>query len=369
MRVVDVTQWYGPTSGGIRTYLHAKAAFAAANGLGHALVVPGAVAEDGTVSASPVVAVRGRTPTDRWGYRVVTRSGGLIAALDRLEPGLVMLHDCFSFPGAIASWASTRRVPVAMMCHSDAVLTADGLPRPLRPAVRAALRRVQRRGLAAAALVVIPSHTTAGRLAPDLRADAVHVPLGVDLGTFAEARRDPELHDRLAPDGAALVLHAGRLSSEKGVLALPRMLASLRVPARLAIAGTGALEPRLRREAMRLGVAGRMRMLGHVADRDALATLMASADCFVHPNPAEAFGLAPLEALAAGCPVVAPASGGCRENLDRDGCVLVPPGDPDALARGVEVALAAPRPSGDVSDLDWGRTFTREWELYRALAA
>src|SRR5262249_62049485 len=112
MRVVDVTQWYGPTSGGIRTYLHAKAAFAAANGLGHALVVPGAVAEDGTVSASPVVAVRGRTPTDRWGYRVVTRSGGLIAGLDRLEARRRVAPDRFSFPRAARVGAVTPRRPL-----------------------------------------------------------------------------------------------------------------------------------------------------------------------------------------------------------------------------------------------------------------
>ena len=44
MRIVDVTQWYAATSGGIRTYLHAKADWAERVGIEHAIVVPGPVA-------------------------------------------------------------------------------------------------------------------------------------------------------------------------------------------------------------------------------------------------------------------------------------------------------------------------------------
>jgi glycosyltransferase involved in cell wall biosynthesis len=120
--------------------------------------------------------------------------------------------------------------------------------------------------------------------------------------------------------------------------------------------------------AARLGVAGRIRLLGHVAQRDRLAALMATADCFVHPNPAEPYGLAPLEALAAGCRVVAPDAAGSRETLSGRGAVLVPPGDPVALAAGVQAALDRPRPRPDLGDLAWDRTFAREWRCYRALA-
>src|SRR6202044_73830 len=50
--------------------------------------------------------------------------------------------------------------------------------------------------------------------------------------------------------------------------------------------------------------------LGHVADRETLADYYANADVFVHPNPREPFGIAPLEAMASGLALVAPNSGG-----------------------------------------------------------
>jgi alpha-1,6-mannosyltransferase len=193
-------------------------------------------------------------------------------------------------------------------------------------------------------------------------------PLGVDLGVFAAARPDPGLRARLAPPGHALLLYAGRLSPDKRVDLLVPALAALRRPAVLAVAGAGPSEGRLARDARRLGVAGRVRLLGHLGDRAALAALMASADCFVHPNPEEPFGLCPLEALAAGCRVVAPDAAGTAETLGGRGAVLVAPGDPASLAEGVERALAAPPPRADLADLSWERTFAREWELYRRLA-
>jgi glycosyltransferase involved in cell wall biosynthesis len=136
----------------------------------------------------------------------------------------------------------------------------------------------------------------------------------------------------------------------------------------LAIAGTGAGVSMLARQFERLGVAHRVRLLGHLGDRARIGTLLASADCFVHPNPEEPYGLAPLEALAAGCRVVAPDAEGSRETLDGRGAVLVTPDDPVALAEGVRRALALPRPRPDLSALDWSRTFEREWEAYAGLA-
>jgi alpha-1,6-mannosyltransferase len=143
----------------------------------------------------------------------------------------------------------------------------------------------------------------------------------------------------------------------------------VRRPAVLAVAGAGAARARLQRAARGRGVARRLRLLGHVASRDELARLMATADCFVHPNPAEPFGLAPLEALAAGCRVVAPDAAGTAETLGGRGAVLVVPGDAAALADGVERALRAPRPRPPLDDLRWERTFEGEWQLYRHLVA
>jgi alpha-1,6-mannosyltransferase len=70
----------------------------------------------------------------------------------------------------------------------------------------------------------------------------------------------------------------------------------------LAVAGSVQLRPALRAEATERGLP--VRFLGHVGDRAQLAALLASADVVIAPGPVERFGLAALEALASGTPVV-----------------------------------------------------------------
>jgi alpha-1,6-mannosyltransferase len=367
--VVDVTQWYSPVSGGIRTYLRAKAAWAAAAGRPHAAVVTGAAPGCETVGESPFEVVRGHTPTPRWGYRVALRSAPIIGALERLEPDVVVVHDPLAFPAAIGRWARAARVSLVMFCHSDLRLAAAGLPAAARRPAEAALGRVQRRAFRGRATVLAASEATRARVGPDGDSPMLVSPLGVDLGAFAAARPDPILRACLAGPGEVLLLYAGRLSPEKRVGLLPDVLARVAAPARLVVAGTGSAERALARRARRLGVAGRVRLLGHVPGRADLARLMATADCFVHPNPDEPFGLAPLEALAAGCRVVAPAGPGPEEVLGRRGAVLVAADGAGALADGVERALRLPPPRPSLGDLRWDHVFPREWSLYASLRA
>ncbi len=369
MRVVDVTQWYSPVSGGIRTYLHAKAEWAAARGRAHGAVVTGREAGADTVGRSRFLRVRGRSPSGRWGYRVAPRPAPVIAALEHLDPAVVVINDALAFPAAIARWAARRGTVVAMVCHSDLALGAAHLPGALRAPAASALGLVQRRALRAPAAVIVCSEESRRRIAPACPAPVITSALGVDTAVFAAARPDLALRAALAPGGARLLLYAGRLSGEKRVGLLVPMLAALGEGHVLAVAGAGTSDHALRRAARRAGVAARLRLLGHVRDRPRMATLMASADCFVHPNPDEPFGLAPLEALAAGCRVVAPASIGSAALLGAHGGVLVAGGDAGALTDGVRRALAAPRPPrppGD--DLSWDGVFAREWVLYRTLA-
>jgi alpha-1,6-mannosyltransferase len=77
----------------------------------------------------------------------------------------------------------------------------------------------------------------------------------------------------------------------------------------LLIAGTGNLRSSLEAEASQK-CPGFLRFLGHIGDRQQLADLYANCDAFIHPNPSEPFGIAPLEAMASGLPLIAPNSGG-----------------------------------------------------------
>jgi len=161
-------------------------------------------------------------------------------------------------------------------------------------------------------------------------------PMGVDCERFRAGRRSAEgrasLLRRLgAETDATILLYAGRLSPEKNVMLLVDMMARLDPrDFRLCIAGTGPLAQEIEREAARRRIAG-ITCLGHVADRQALADLYASADIFVHPNPREPFGIAPLEAMASGLAVIAPASGGVTSYANDANAWLLHP-DADSFA-------------------------------------
>lgn len=366
-RVVDITQWYSPVSGGIRTYLRAKADWAARAGAAHAAIVTAEHPGTELVGRSPFVAVRGLTPTDKWGYRLAPRPGDVVAALRALRPDVIILHDALAFPMSVARWAREAGVPLALFCHSDLALGAAGLPRSLGAACGSGLRFLQRRALAAVDVVMSASSTTARAIADDAAAPIVRSGLGIDLADMVGAQPDPALRRELTPGGGPLIVHAGRLTSDKRVDLLVPTLAHLDDDTVMAIAGQGPMRAKLERRAERMGVASRLSFMGHVHERSRLASVFATADCFVHPNPSEPYGLTPLEALAAGCRVVAPWTGGTGETLRDRGAVLVAPDDPAALADGIREALRRPAPRPDLSSVSWDATFTREWRLYAEL--
>ena len=137
------------------------------------------------------------------------------------------------------------------------------------------------------------------------------LPMGADIGLFSPARRTVEKRELLlrraggGPD-TAILLYAGRLAPEKNLGLLAAAMEKLRDQRmRMVFAGDGILRSELEGR-----LDGRACFLGHLESREELADLYANSDVFVHPNPREPFGIAPLEAMASGLPLVAPTSGG-----------------------------------------------------------
>ena len=130
----------------------------------------------------------------------------------------------------------------------------------------------------------------------------------------------------------------GNLYPVKDHATLLRALARLPA-ARVAIAGRGDQEEPLRRLAAELGLSDRVHLLGL---RDDVETVFAAADVFVQPSLSEGLPLAVLEAMANGLPVVATRVGGIPEAVvDGKTGLLVPPGDPAALAAALAAVLDA----------------------------
>jgi glycosyltransferase involved in cell wall biosynthesis len=141
----------------------------------------------------------------------------------------------------------------------------------------------------------------------------------------------------LAP-GERGVLFVGRLSAPKGIYdlfdAIPRVI-ERHPDARFVLAGVAesdAMEPVIRAEADRRGIAHRITFLGSVEGRDKAAAY-ATCEMLVVPSWTEAFPLVIPEAMAAGLPVIATAVGAIPDFVtDGEDGFLVPPRDPAALA-------------------------------------
>ncbi len=159
---------------------------------------------------------------------------------------------------------------------------------------------------------------------------------GVDTHTFSPAHRSAALRAQLGIDTSdLLVLCVARLAGRKG---LEELVASFdliqrRVPAaRLVLAGEGPLEGRLRARAARGGFSSKVRFVcGLSIER--LAALYASADLFLLLSRWEGFGLAPMESMASGVPVVSTDVGGIPEYVHPGGDgLLVAVGDVEGAA-------------------------------------
>ena len=148
-------------------------------------------------------------------------------------------------------------------------------------------------------------------------------------------RADPP--PAIAPTGRPLVLAVGRLTAQKDfgvLLAAAAAWQDLDPLPLLLVAGDGPLAGQLRAQAAALGVAAVFP--GH---RDDLPALLAAAAVFVLPSRWEGQPLVLQEALRAGAPVVATRVGGIPGLTGQDAALLVPPGDPRALAAAVRSVL------------------------------
>jgi glycosyltransferase involved in cell wall biosynthesis len=163
-------------------------------------------------------------------------------------------------------------------------------------------------------------------------------------GISAPAPSDaPGVRDELAAPGQPLVGAVGRLIPVKGYSDLIEAVHRLRaqgLQVRCVIAGTGPAEARLRDLIAGLELEESVTLLGFRSD---VADLLRALDVLVMPSHREAAPLALIEAMAAGCPIVATRVGGLPELID-DGVsgLLVPPGAPDTLAAGIARLINEP---------------------------
>ncbi len=135
---------------------------------------------------------------------------------------------------------------------------------------------------------------------------------------------------------AVICTSVGRLVWAKGyedLIEAMRLVTGQDASAQVLIVGEGDLRPALEAQIAQNGLAGRIRLAGY-QDRDSVLSILRGSDVFVMPSRQEGTPIALLEAGAMGLPILATSSGGIPE-LVKDGeqALLVPPGNPPALAK------------------------------------
>jgi len=256
---------------------------------------------------------------------------GIAHALRAAGPDLVHLHSGrATWLGGIAAW----RVGLP-------ALTTRRMDRPVRRSLRTRFLygRALRRAVAISDAV---ARCLCDGGVPDTKIRVVPSAIDPDRTHPRRTREGVRQELGLEPDEPCLLAVAS-LHRRKGLDVLLAALDRLEKGGprpRLLIAGAGPLRGALQSQASQLGLAERVRFLGRRSD---VADLLLACDLFVLPSRQEGLGVAALEAMALGRPVLASRVGGLAESVqhERTG-LLVPPDDPEALADALARLLADP---------------------------
>jgi glycosyltransferase involved in cell wall biosynthesis len=246
--------------------------------------------------------------------------------------GIQVVQTCDLYANVFGLIGSAlARVPVRL-----------GSRRELNPDKRASQLRLQRVAYGAAHRVIANSPAAARQLLDEsVPAGRISIiPNGVDL------HHDPchaGTRPATAAGGARRIITVGNLRPEKAhdtLLEAVARVAGTHRDVRVQIVGDGPCRAALETLAERRGISDRVEFLGH---REDVPSLLAASDLFVLASRSEAFPNAAVEAMAAGVPVIASATGGLLDLIDsaRTG-LLVPPDDPAALANAMAACLDRP---------------------------
>jgi glycosyltransferase involved in cell wall biosynthesis len=248
---------------------------------------------------------------------------------------VLALHAPFPLADLMFALRMGRHQSLVVHYHADSVS---------QPGLRWFTDMLMRRTLRRADAVVVSSATLldGSRLLPEFAEKCHIVPFGVDAGKYDWPVQRAGVADA-GRDRGGLVLACGQLVASKGFDVLVQAAVGQRFE--VWIVGEGPEQARLERMIDSLGVADRVRLLGS-APRAKLVKFMRTADIFVLPSVtnAETFGMAQLEAMAAGLPIINTSLDTAVPRVARHGieAITVPPGDHAGLAEAIDILLGDP---------------------------
>jgi alpha-1,6-mannosyltransferase len=308
-RIAHIANLYGPKSGGLKTAMNSIAQ--EYTNLGHdvMLIVPG---ERDLVTKKPfgtVVEIKAPIIPFSGGYRIIFNTNKVKNELKKFAPNFLEISDRTTLL-RLADWAKTESIDTAFYAHErvDKVVAAFLPFLPFKkPLIDYANQKIANKVdhiIATTEYAATEFRRLSSSTNLDLDSKLVISPLGVDLTHFSPNNSNSGLKVKNANE-QKILLACTRFSKEKDpdfLLDIARACKINGTQIQLVIAGSGPLTKKLvaRAEKEDLPVS----FIGFISDKNYLAQLLASADLFLAVGPIETFGLAALEALASGTPVI-----------------------------------------------------------------
>jgi len=385
VRIAQLANFIGPASGGMKTAVQALGEGYVAAGATRLLVIPGPYDARTSTPLGDVVQVR--APKVGGGYRLIVEPWRVIDVLESFGPTSVEVNDKTTLL-PVTRWARRNGVGSVLFSHErldDMLGRRTGHETTAKVSIKL-LNRILVRNFDAIVVTSAFAHREFRIPAATVGCPVLRVPLGVDLETFQPGFETPrssapqpaceplveERAQRASRNQPLRLVHFGRLSREKSphlAVATAVELHRRGVPVTLDVYGEG---PHLD-ELVEIAGSAPVTFHGHVAGRAELARRIAVADIALSVCPGETFGLAVLEALASGTPVVTASVGGASELIDAESGAWGDP-DPHSLADAVLELAARDEASTRAAarrraeQFPWSSTIEKMIDIHAALA-
>ncbi len=313
MKLCDLTQFYSPSSGGVKRYVHEKINYIqTSTNDEHVLVIPGAKTEVIESERSRIYSIHSPLLSRTSRYRALLNLRSVEQILERERPDLIESGDPYQMAWKAIASGRALRIPTVGFYHShfpEAYLrsAARFFGKTATDIVMDSAERYVSKLYNKFEATLVPSD----QLARVLEEWGVRNVRPVSLGVNTEIFR-PEPDDAmvtreslgLSPD-LLLLLYVGRLAQEKNAETLFKSfeLLTQQRPGHfhLLVIGDGAQREQLRRLSASTKC---VTSIQYCADSAELARYYRAADLFVHPGIQETFGFVALESQACGTPVV-----------------------------------------------------------------
>jgi alpha-1,6-mannosyltransferase len=386
VKICDLTQFYSPRSGGVKRYVHEKIAYIGDRSPDdtHVLIVPGPKNEVSTNGRSRIYSIRSPLVSRSSRYRALLNLRAIEEILERERPDLIESSDPYQIGWKAIAVGRALRVPVVGFYHSHfpeaylrgstKFLGKSGTQRAMK-LTRAYVRKLYNHFQA----TLVPSETLGDLLSTWGVHNVRPVRLGVNTGVFKPVPDDKATtrQSLRVGRGQALLLYAGRLTSEKNTQTLFQAFEVLSQRGHnnfhLLVIGDGPQRGKLQKLQRRIG---NISWISYCADSIDLARYYRAADLFVHPGVQETFGLVALESQACGTPVVGIRGSYMDQIICHDQTSWAQENSPEALADSVEdfsakkLSTLGKTAAGTTERLySWASVFEELFCIYREVRA